>query len=303
MQNTANYPQNDLGVITTIQELLAGRNEAFDKSDAIKLVRHADTRDKKERLIDGKTFDGTLRDLYRFEPDRFRQYQSEQRKGVFDKTEFIVVFVGEKGTTSRFIAVYKLCGLRQNPKVENEWICDFREVEEFKPLSQRIVIDWGKSTVSWHQNYKEQIKPVIRIDEGFEDANGIPRFISYHDVYLTFPEMKMIIDTEDKDWQNVLKAVNCIYLIQDSLNGKQYVGSTYGTQGIWQRWAEYVRTGGHGGNVKLKERFKDDPDYARHLHWSILEILPIRITEADAIEREDLYKRKFMTRTFGYNQN
>lgn len=293
--------KKDLNVIATIQEILSGRNSEFDASNAIKLVRHADNR--KTKVIMGKIYECSLLDLFRYERGVLENYQREQKKGTFDKTEFIVVFLGEKGTNSRFAAVYKIVGKQQSPYRENEWIFDFQEVEEFKPLSCRIVIDWGKGTVSWHQDYREKTKAVIRVDDGFEDSNGVPRFVSFNDTLLSYKELREIFENNDETWKSVLKSNNCIYMITDEKTGKQYVGSTYGQDGIWGRWMYYFNTCGHGGNKMLEDVISQDPDYARHFHWSILEILPNDILEEDAINRENLYKRKFMTREFGYNKN
>lgn len=293
--------KKDLNVIATIQEILSGRNPEFDASNAIKLVRHADNR--KTKVIMGKIYECSLLDLFRYERGVLENYQREQKKGTFDKTEFIVVFLGEKGTNSRFAAVYKIVGKQQSPYRENEWIFDFQEVEEFKLLSCRIVIDWGKGTVSWHQDYREKTKAVIRVDDGFEDSNGVPRFVSFNDTLLSYRELRAIFENNDETWKSVLKSNNCIYMITDEKTGKQYVGSTYGQDGIWGRWMYYFNTCGHGGNKMLEDVISQDPDYARHFHWSILEILPNDILEEDAINRENLYKRKFMTREFGYNKN
>lgn len=291
--------------ITTIQELLTGRNEDFDKSNAIRIVRHADTRGNDERTIDGVPFDGTLMDLYRFDRPKFERYQGNQKKGAFDKIDYLVVCIGETGTRARFVGVYKVGPSTDDPANPGV-LCDYvlEEVKDFAPLARRIVIDWGRATVSWLQDYKRLKKPVIRIDEGFEDANGVPRFITYSDVMLSFEELNAIFKNEDEEWKNVLKAMNCIYLIQDKNNGKQYIGSTYGTGGIWGRWKIYFETGGHGGNKGLEEIISNDPNYARHFQWCILETLSIRVSDREAIHREDMWKRKLMTREpFGYNQN
>lgn len=291
--------------ITTIQQILAGRNDDFDKSNSIKLVRHADTRKPEERpiMVNGNPFKGTLLELYRQDIEIFKEYQCRQKSGTFEKTDYLVVFVGERGTRARFIAVYKVGKAVPNPEVNGEVIIDLQEVEEFKFLSRRVVIDWGKSTVSWHQDFRNQIKPVIRIDEGFVDENGVPRFISYSDTILSFDDLKAIFTTDDEVWKNKLQAVNGIYMIVDKLNGKQYVGSTFGTKGIWGRWQCYFMTNGHGGNKDLEDLISQDPDYANHFQWIILETLSIRITEREAISRENLYKEKFVTREFGYNLN
>ena len=64
--------------IATIQELLKGRNEEFDKADVerIRLIRHKDSR--KEKNIGGKIYENSLYDIYLYENDAFVTYQSEQ---------------------------------------------------------------------------------------------------------------------------------------------------------------------------------------------------------------------------------
>lgn len=243
--------------------------------------------------------------LYRYDRPKFERYQSNQNKGAFDKFDYLVVCIGETGTRARFVGVYKVGASTDDP-LNPGVLCnyDLKEVKDFTPVARRIVIDWGRGTVKWLQDYKRHIKPVIRIDEGFEDANGVPRFITYSDVMLSFEELNAIFKNEDEEWKNVLKAMNCIYLIQDKNNGKQYIGSTSGIDGIWGRWMDYFKTGGHGGNKGLEEIISNAPNYARHFQWCILETLSIRISKPEALDREGLWKRKLMTREpFGYNQN
>lgn len=293
--------EKDKDVIATLQELLAGRNADFDSSKSIKIIRHADTR--KELPIEGKTYRRTLLELYRYDKELFMKYQNEQLCGTFDKTDYMVVCVGTRNTTARFVAVYKIGKIEPSPYTEGNCLLNLQEVDEFKFLADKVTIEWGKATVAWHQDFRKQLKPVIRIDEGFEDADGIPQFRSYEDVVLPYGELKAIFSKEAESWKNPLQSVNGIYLIQDTKTGKQYVGSTYGLEGIWGRWNAYFTTGGHGGNKKLEELIKNDPDYASNFQWCILQIMRLGITEDEAIERENLYKRKFMTREFGYNKN
>lgn len=295
--------------IVTIQTILRGiGNKDFNNSKSIKLIRHADTRNKKERLVFGKPFKGTLRDLYIRDKKMFMDYQSGQRKG-FEKYDYLVVFVGERGTTARFIAVYKINGYKTDPSDDRFVILDLEEVEDFKFMAERIVINWGGGVAKFYHDFKFD-KPVIRIDEGLEDKDGVPKFISYQDTLLRYDQLKAIFDHKTyfdneyiREWKTVLKAVNCIYLIQDELTGKQYIGSTYSSEGIWGRWQTYFLSGGHGNNKALEELIEKDPTYARHFHWCILETLDINISEDEAIKRENLYKSKFMTREFGYNKN
>ncbi|MBD5372953.1 MAG: GIY-YIG nuclease family protein [Bacteroides sp.] len=290
--------KQEKGAIVTIQELLRGRDADFDAAKNIRLVRHADNR--KVKLIKGEEVRGTLYNLYRYQKETFLQYQREQPRKRFEDVDYMVAFIGEKGTTARFVGVYKVGNKVDSPYIPDDIICDMEVVAAFEPLTHSVVIDWGKSTVSWCQDFDTQFKPVIRIDEGFEDADGVPRFVSYYDTLLSFDQLRAVINSNnDNPWHTALRSVNCIYLISDVENGRHYVGSTYGENGIWGRWETYVKTGGHGDNVELK---KYSP---QNFQWSILEVLPINITADQAVDRENLYKQKLMSRhkVTGYNQN
>lgn len=289
--------------IVFIQDLLSGRNEEFDNADKkrIRLIRHKDNR--KEKTIDGKKYSNSLFDLYLYEHDVFLSYQSEQVKKRFKDVDYIVSFIGEEGISSRFVGVFKNNGVLKeiedyNGEVQAKF--DFSELDGFKLLKERVVIDWN-NPVSWLQGFNNKM-PVIRIDRGLQE-NNIPVFTSFEDVVLNYNQLKMIFKSNNKEWKAKLESCNCIYLILDKLTGKQYVGSTYNTKGIWGRWEEYANTG-HGEDKDLEELINNDATYAqKYFQWCILETLPLKILQEHAIDRESLYKRKFGTREFGYNNN
>ncbi len=289
--------------ITTIQVLLNGRNDEFDAADKkrVRLIRHKDNR--KEKIIDGKTYTNSLYDIYLNDNDVFMNYQSEQVKKRFMDVDYIVAFIGEEGVSSRFVGVYKNNGVvKEIGEYKDEVLAkfDFQELNGFDLLKERVVIDW-RNPVSWLQNYTNEM-PVIRIDRGLKE-NNIPVFTRFEDVLLDYNQLSSIFKKNNAEWKAKLESCNCIYLILDKSNGKQYVGSTYNKQGIWGRWAEYANTG-HGGDKDLKPLLQADPNYARkNFQWCILETLPLKILEEHAIDRESLYKRKFGTRDFGYNNN
>lgn len=292
------------GIIVTIQELLWGRNADFDAAKNVRLVRHADSR--KVKLIEGNEVHASLYQLYRYDKETFLKYQKEQNKKRFEDVDYVVSFIGEKGTTARFVGVYKVGNKVPSPYITDDIICDMDIVEEFEGLTHRVVIDWGKSTVSWCQDYYSNPKAVIRIDEGFEDADGVPRFISYADTILSLSELNAVIGSPlDNPWHTALKSANCIYLITDKKTGKHYVGSTYGDKGIYGRWETYAKTNGHGDNTQLKKLVSTDAKHAeKYFQWSILEVLPLNITQDQACNRETIYKQKLMSRVpLGYNEN
>jgi hypothetical protein len=88
-------------------------------------------------------------------------------------------------------------------------------------------------------------KPVVLI----KGVNSIGDFISYDDVQLSYADLQRLIKDTDSNiaWVNALSSVNGVYLIRHIMDGKLYVGSAYGKDGILGRWRAYARSG-HGGN-------------------------------------------------------
>lgn len=301
-------------IIISLQELLKGRNIDFDNTSdkEIQLIRHADHRVKKSSK-DNKSTDlringnpvppgvSSLYELYIYHRDLFEKYQSEQKKDKFDKIKYWVVFLGETGTTCRLLGVYEITGRKESEHKTDEEILSLRPVPEFKLLEEKVIIDWGPSVKNWHQFYYNE-KEVIRIDEGLIKADGTPVFKSYQDVILTYRQLLLVL--KDPNWIKMLKALNCIYLIKDKSNGKEYIGSTSGREGIFQRWSDYAKDG-HAGDVELEKLIKADPLYHhKNFQWTILETLNSNITQQEAIERENLWKRKLITLSkHGYNKN
>ena len=158
-------------------------------------------------------------------------------------------------------------------------------------LSERLVIDWGKSTVSWVQTKDKKILEI-------KSKNSIGDFISYDEVILNFYDLKKLMtqNSGNVSWVSALSAVNGIYLIRDTSTGKQYVGSAYGENGIFGRWSTYSQNG-HGGNKKLK--LLDSSNF----EFSILEIAPPTLSTDEIIYRENRWKEKLGTRKFGLNDN
>lgn len=293
--------------IISIQNLLRGwnRNADFDKVDEkrIRLVRHSN--DVKSDSNIYNKYQGSVYKLYRTNYELFKEWQSEQSDSRMKNVDYLVVFLAEESCECRFIGVYRNYG-PQKTTCNGVSEYNLQEVEGFEALKDKVVIDWGKGTLSWMQNW-QSIKEVRRIEQASTE-DDIPFFSRYEDVILSFPQLKKVV--EDKDWKSKLESVNCVYLILDNKTGKQYVGVTYKDMkpgvknGILGRWTEYAQTG-HGNNKLLIEKLaKEGLNYAeQNFQWTILETLPLNVIPKVAIDRETLYKRKFGTREHGYNEN
>ena len=281
--------------IIKIGELLKLRG--LDTNKRIKLVRHNDARQKQS--INGREVEGNPYDWYRNDKDIFIAYQSEQHRDVFKNVDYIVSFIGENGTIARFIGIYQIEG-PDNERKTDKYCYKMTEVEGFDELKERIIIEWGSSAISWHQwlNHKND-KEIIEITPGFDHI-----FPGYEKITLTLEQLKnIILEKEYPEWKKMLSAVNCIYVITDRKTGKNYIGSTYGKEGIWGRWKKYAQTGGHGNNITLQRLYIQDNKYLNNFSWSILETLSISISSYEAINIENSYKKKLGTLAFGLNNN
>lgn len=264
--------------------------------EEVRLVRHGN----KEIRVQ-ETFSHDLQ--------KFTEYTAWQNNGKYGNAKFLAVFAPARGTTSLFLGIWQVNGVTLNANLESihlsllkqsglpeawysqsdRYNLSFSEV--MSDLSERLVIDWGKSTVSWVQ---KKDKPVIEI----KPTNSIGDFVSYDSILLSYSDLqKLIFDADsNSSWINALSSVNGVYLIKNSIDGRLYVGSAYGQGGILGRWTSYARTG-HAGNKLLKGL---DPT---HFVFSVLEISPSTMSADDVIARENRWKQCLGSRVFGLNDN
>lgn len=284
--------------ILTISKLL---NEAgLDTTKRIKLLRHKDNR--KGLMIEGKPVDGNPYEWYIKDRQKFIAYQSEQSEALFKDVDYIVSFIGEEGTTARMVGVYRILGLDQEriDKVNNgHFYYKMAEVSGFEELNERVIIDWGKSTITWHQWLHKNDKEVVAIER-----KGIDWVCpDYEEIILSYEQLQRIFKDQISVWKNKLSSSNCIYVISDSKSGSLYVGSTYNREGIWGRWKDYASTG-HGGDVELIKLLETDPEYAKkYFTWAILQVLPLGIQDEKAIHIETLWKNKLGRSACSLNKN
>ncbi len=267
----------------TLTELLNLRTNLFLDSN-VKIVRHKDSREEYRDLIKDK--------------QQLLLYQQIQSKDVFKGCDFIISFIGLERTKSLFFGVFKVKGVALMK--DKNFHYDLEVLDGFEDLVDRVIIDWGGSTRSWHQWYNNGEKEVLEIlPKGY--IGNFPGILEFS---LDFKELKKTIENPDAniDWKNQLSAINGIYMILDVKTGNQYVGSACGYEGIWQRWSEYVCTF-HGGNRALIELCESENEYYNNFRFTILQSLPSNINKMDIVKIENLYKKKLGSKAFGLNRN
>jgi len=262
----------------------------------VKLVRHGNA-------------ELPILETYQNDIDKFEAYQSFQAPGKFVDASHIAVFAPTAGTTALFLGLWDI----KDKKISVDFTEDIHSIIDkyhfpeswrtgiewyslkknpvMDELSERLVVDWGKSTVSWVQTKDKEILEI-------KGKNSIGDFVSYDEAQLSFYDLKKLMSEHSSNlsWVSALSAVNGIYLIRDKSTGKQYVGSAYGEKGIFGRWSVYAQNG-HGGNKKLKDL---NPN---NFEFSILEIAPPTSSIDEVIHRENRWEDKLGTREFGLNDN
>ncbi len=244
------------------------------------------------------------------------EYQSFQLKPAFKYCKYMVSFIGGERNSGRFFGVFENLGIINEralseyskelkpyciPKDRrNEFKLNLRRLEKYDKYKDRLIINWVVSR-GWYNSYGNvKSKPVIKI----LPLNFVKDFPGLMNVKLEFVELKKIRENREShlEWYDSLTRLQAVYLILDKKTGAQYVRTTYGESGLWQRWAEYVKNG-TGGNKELCELSKIRPDFYNDIQFSILEVLTKTADQKFCIERESSWKEKLGSRTFGLNKN
>ena len=260
--------------------------------------------------------------LIRFDNEMLSAFAGSQERLVYKDADIILTFVALPGTKALFRTAhinhgqisfnqykkyykgYKpFLNYRKNNSREENVLDDlyFYKLEDSNLLDSyknRLVIEWGKSTVSWVQSSVE--KEVTEIyPKGF-----VSLFPGWDKVHLSHKELTEIINNPNgnKDWYEYLSRHSGVYVIFDSSTGNQYVGSASGGKGIWSRWEGYVKTG-HNGNKGLKALAKNNQDFANNFTYSLHHVFPKTVSKNDVLYYESLLKNKLGSRAFGLNEN
>ena len=143
---------------------------------------------------------------------------------------------------------------------------------------------------------------VVQVLPSVFDGDAFP---GYDQVRLSYPQLKAILDRDKRDWIAALEGQKAVYLITDLRNGKHYVGSATGDNGmLLDRWRAYVKNG-HGNNKDLVGLVGElGVEYvARHFQYSILENYNSKVDRKFVLKREKWWKDTLASVSFGYNAN
>ncbi len=240
--------------------------------------------------------------LEAFFAGKFKDWQETQTKKNF-KCKHVLSLIHLGNDRWLFAGIYKIKGVKPRRfKGKDRFMYSTQEVKGLGHLTGKAIIQFQRNFRASYllgHKYEDQLVLV-----GLRNQRmTIGDFPGYNSVRLSYRMLKTIIRESNPSWKTALSNVAGVYLITDISNGKVYVGSAYGGDGIWQRWAVYAKNG-HGGNKELRELLrKKKADHAEFFQFSLLEICDLNSSDDYVISREVHWKNVLKSREFGLNQN
>jgi hypothetical protein len=243
--------------------------------------------------------------------DDFKDWQ-EHQTGKNWSRQYILSLIYYEKDIWMFGGIYKVLPVEPTP-VEND--NGWKGWRYQTKLTEKAAEYIGRAFLKFKKEFRASY-PTLELDPKIGDPIAemplshildkrvaLSDFLGFDSVNIDYKTLKYIVSDNILSWKSALSNVKGIYLIVDTNTGKQYVGSAYGDECIWQRWANYAKDG-HGGNVELKALLQEKGDeYKYNFKYSILEVCNMNLGNEYVISRESHWKEVLLTRKFGLNLN
>lgn len=238
----------------------------------------------------------------------FEKWQAFQTNKNFNRKYIVSLIYFEKDVWM-FAGVYQVCG---EPEKTN---CDGIELWKYPLIATDTQQDMiGRAFFRFKKEFRASYPCLELVSNGIAVADmqisyisdkkaSITDFNGFDSINIDYSTLQYIVANNIPSWKTALSNAKGVYLIVDTKSGKQYVGSAYGDDCIWQRWFAYAKTG-HGGNAELKNLLNENGEnYKYNFKYSMLEICNMNLGNEYVISRETYWKNTLMTRQFGLNKN
>ena len=192
---------------------------------------------------------------------------------------------------------YKIGGYNISLLGNNDPIGEF-----LNKYRKRLVIKLDENLgINFELTYETVAKKNIEVFEVFPNIAS-EKFTGYQNVSLMYKDLQVALN--DPTWIGALKNIKAVYVIVDTSNGKLYIGSAYGSDGLLNRWNKYV-TNLTGENKEFEALIKEKGEsyIQNNFKYSILEIFDTKTKDEYILERESYWKNVFETKKFGMNKN
>lgn len=229
----------------------------------------------------------------------FKEWQERQTRKNFP-CKMVISLIELRKNKWLFAGVYKIL---EHKKISDKHIEYSTELlADQDDLIGRVVVHHKRTGRPTYLKGKKDGGD-FEVSEILSSKLTIKDFPGHNSVQINYTQLTSIIGQNVQTWHGALSNVKGVYLITDNSCGKQYVGSATGSDGIWQRWSNYVKNG-HGGNKELRDLLKGKGSgHKTNFQYAILEIADTHSTDDQIRSRETYWKKVLRTREFGYNSN
>lgn len=242
---------------------------------------------------------GTWRPLDAYFAGTFEWGQSRQKNENFNRETVVSLINLSKSQKWLFVGVYEV-GDHEWDATNNWYLYELRLAAGLSHLIGRVVVNFNKNFRACYLKGEEHDDSIL-VSHIREEPLSIADFPGFNSILLKFETLACVVRQDNISWRSALSSIGGVYVITDTLTGKQYVGSAYGGVGVWQRWSVYASTG-HGGNKQLRALLNEKGnDYKLNFQFSLLEVCDINSGVDFIISRECHWKDILMTRKFGLN--
>jgi hypothetical protein len=150
----------------------------------------------------------------------------------------------------------------------------------YKP-DDEILLEW-KSPRNWFTNKTPKV-----VNEN--NKKKTRSFTNISDVTL-IPSNEIFELLNDDKWKTGLSQFYAVYQFRNRNTNECYVGSAYGTDGIYARLIEYRNTG-HGNNKLLVEIYNSNPNFLSEYDFTILQYFTDKTPKNVVINQEQKWKK------------
>lgn len=232
----------------------------------------------------------------------FQQWQERQNQLNF-QCDQVIGLIYLSPSKWLFVGLYRVLGLKDGRSdLPSGYTYQMELVSGLDHLDGRVVVHFDKKFRASYLRGPKYAGQLV-IDSIRPSRMTIGDFPGFNDVLLSFPMLRTVVREQHASWRSALGNVGGVYLLVDNSTGQQYVGSAYGSVGIWQRWSNYASTR-HGGNKELKALLQHKPKgHESNFQFSLLEVCDLSAGDEFIFGRETHWKTVLRTREFGLNAN
>ena len=179
-------------------------------------------------------------------------------------------------------------------------------LQEYSPLYGRLVVTLKKGNKFYLYTFTmEKFIDQATVKEILPCLYSGEQFEGYDKVHLPYNRLEQVFTGKIMPtYYEALKKITGVYCLTDTHTGKLYIGSATGTEGVAQRWGNYLSSK-HGDNAKLIRLYKEKGEayFEKYFTYTLLEYFGLSYDPDRIKEREQYWKKCLDTIRNGYNGN